>query len=127
MHAAAGGARSLADVGGDARVLQRERRIEPCDASADDRDPSLLSAGLDRCRQSRHRSAQSRGAHGGAPYLEKVAAADAHLTALLLHRLDGAARALSLVEILAELLETAQQRGAGHVGCLPELMAGGKC
>src|SRR5260370_39899394 len=86
MHAAADAARSLVNGGGNARVLQRERRIEPCDASADDRDPSLLSAGLDRCRQSRHRSAQSRGAHGGAPYLEKVAAGGPHPSALFLTR-----------------------------------------
>jgi hypothetical protein len=53
-----------------------------------------------------------------------VAAREPHLPALLLHGVDRSARALSFVEVLEELLETAQQRGPGLGRFLLERVGG---
>ena len=106
VHPATDATRGLVDGRGDARVLQREGRVQAGDAAADDRDPGLV-AGAPGGRECGGRPGQRRGADGGAGHLQEVAAREAG-PALGADCLHGAARPLGFVEVGGQSLEISQ-------------------
>ena len=112
VHAAADAARGLVDRRGDARVLQREGRVQARDAAADDCDPALVATMPDG-RECGGRAGQRRSADCGAGHLQEVAAREAG-PALGADCLHGATRALGFVEVGGQGVQVSQQWSTRH-------------